>query len=188
MTAQSASTDSLVEHTLSREIPWQGAFLQVWRDTVRLPDGRSSAREYVHHPGAVVILAVRDDGALVMERQYRHPLGQVFWEFPAGKLDANEPPLVCAQRELKEETGFEAQQWEHLGVIHPCIGYSDEKIEVFLARGLRAGERALDEHEFLEVFAMSPAEIEAAMASGQMTDAKTLAAFCMARSRLTAGA
>lgn len=188
MTAQSASTDSLVEHTLSREIPWQGAFLQVWRDTVRLPDGRSAAREYVHHPGAVVILAVRDDGALVMERQYRHPLGQVFWEFPAGKLDANEPPLVCAQRELKEETGFEAQQWEHLGVIHPCIGYSDEKIEVFLARGLRAGERALDEHEFLEVFAMSPAEIEAAMASGQMTDAKTLAAFCMARSRLTAGA
>lgn len=183
-----AEDNALTEHTLAREVTWQGAFLQVWRDTVRLPNGNTSLREYIHHPGAAVILAVQDDGSLIMERQYRHPVGQVFFEFPAGKLDPNEPPLACAQRELQEETGFRAREWQHLGVIHPCIGYSDEKIEIFLARGLTRGEAALDDNEFLEVFSLTVPELDAAIREGCLTDAKTLAAWCIARPLLVAEA
>ncbi len=164
----------LIETQVSSEEILDGRFLQVRRDTVRLPDGAHAAREYVVHPGAVMIVAQLDNGQLVLERQYRHPMRAVMIEFPAGKLDPGEASLACAQRELLEETGYTARQWARAGVLHPTISYSTEFIEIWFARGLTLGERKLDAGEFLDVFAASPAELLAWCGNGRITDAKTL--------------
>ena len=164
----------LREQVVSREKLLEGRFLQVVRDTVRLPDGGQSYREYIQHPGAVAIVALLDDGQVVLERQYRHPVGRVMIEFPAGKLEAGEDPLVCAQRELLEETGYTAREWARAGVLHPVISYSTELIEIWFARGLQAGARQLDDEEFLEVFTATPQELMDWCRQGQVTDAKTL--------------
>jgi ADP-ribose pyrophosphatase len=164
----------LVETSVSSESLLQGHFLQVCRDMVRLPDGKHTSREYVIHPGAVMIVAQLDDGQLVLERQYRYPVHAVMIEFPAGKLDAGEASLACAQRELLEETGYTAREWARAGVLHPVIAYSTEFIDIWFARGLSLGERKLDAGEFLDVFTATPAELLNWCGSGLVTDAKTL--------------
>ena len=164
----------LVETPLASEEVLKGNFLQVRRDTARMPDGSHKTREYVVHPGAVMIIALLDDGRVVLERQYRYPIQSVMIEFPAGKLDPGEASLACAQRELREETGYSARQWARAGVLHPVISYSTEFIDIWFARELTLGERQLDEGEFLDVFTATPAELLAWCASGQVTDAKTL--------------
>ena len=164
----------LVETQVSSEEILKGHFLQVRRDTVRLPDGKHTTREYVIHSGAVMIVAQLDDGRLVLERQYRYPLHAVMIEFPAGKLDAGESSLACAQRELQEETGYTAREWARAGVLHPVISYSTEFIDIWFARGLTLGERKLDAGEFLDVFTATPAELLSWCGNGQVTDAKTL--------------
>lgn len=158
---------------------FEGVLLQVHRDRVRLPDGQEGVREYIRHPGAVVVVAQFDDGRLIFERQFRYPLRRVFLELPAGKIDAGEDILCCARRELREETGYEARDWKHVGVMHPCIGYSDERIEVFVARGLSHVGHARDEGEFLEVLSLRPEQAEAAIRAGEITDAKTITALFM---------
>lgn len=173
--------DPLIERTLSSEQVFDGALLHVRRDRVRLPDGGESVREYVRHPGAVVVVALQADGALVLERQFRYPLRRAFLEFPAGKIDTGEAILACAMRELREETGYEAADWQHVGVMHPCIGYSDERIEIFVASGLRHVGHAWDEGEFLEVLAMPVDAVEEAIHTGRITDAKSITAFYRAR-------
>lgn len=165
----------LVETRLDSVEILKGDFLHAMRDTVRLPDGSESTREYVIHPGAVMIVAQLDDGHLVLERQYRYPVQAVMVEFPAGKLDPGEASLVCAQRELLEETGYTAREWARAGVLHPVISYSTEFIDIWFARGLTLGSRKLDAGEFLDVFTATPAELLAWCASGKVTDAKTLA-------------
>ncbi|MBN9411195.1 MAG: NUDIX hydrolase [Burkholderiales bacterium] len=145
------------------------------RDEVRLPDGTLTTREYVVHPGAVMVIPMLDDGRLVLERQYRYPVRQAMIEFPAGKLDAGESTQRCAQRELLEETGYTAREWAWAGVMHPVISYSTEFIEIWFARGLVAGERQLDAGEFLDVYAATPAELLDDCRTGRVTDAKTLA-------------
>jgi ADP-ribose pyrophosphatase len=175
MTMKSTPADShLVEQTLDHTELLKGHFLHAFRDTVRLPNGDTATREFVIHPGAVMVIALRDDGRLVMERQYRYPVQQVMIEFPAGKLDAGEDPWACAQRELLEETGYRAAEWAHAGVLHPVISYSTEFIDIWFARGLTLGERQLDAGEFLDVFDASVAELLAWSRDGQLTDAKTL--------------
>lgn len=169
--------DPLAEHMLTSEQVFRGRLLDVRRDRVSLPDGSEAVREYIHHPGAVVVVAVLDDGQLLFERQFRYHLHRAFLELPAGKLDSAEEPAACAQRELREETGYTAQTWKYLGVMHPCIGYSDERIEIFFAHGLRPGERALDEGEFLETLALSVPEVERRIETGEITDAKSITAF-----------
>lgn len=169
------SPDShLRENTLTSEAVYQGRFLELRRDRVALPDGREATREYVVHPGAVMIVAILPDGRLVMERQYRYPVRQTMIEFPAGKLDAGEGGLACAQRELLEETGYRAGRWAKAGIMHPVIGYATEVIEVWFANDLSLGERQLDEGEFLDVFSATQQELEDWMRDGLLTDAKTV--------------
>lgn len=157
---------------------FKGDFLHAFRDDVRLPDGQVTQREYVVHPGAVMVVpllqAANGELRLVMERQYRYPVRQTIIEFPAGKLDVGESPLACAQRELREETGYTAREWARAGVLHPVVSYSTEFIEIWFARGLQPGERRLDEGEFLDVFTASATQLYDWCRAGQITDAKTL--------------
>ena len=164
----------LREETIDSQTVYQGHFLSLRRDHVRLPDGREAVREYVVHPGAVMIVAILPDGQLVMERQFRYPVGQTMIEFPAGKLDAGEGGLACAQRELWEETGYKARRWAKAGVMHPVIGYATERIEIWFADDLTLGERHLDEGEFLDVFTATLDELENWMRLGELTDVKTM--------------
>lgn len=170
----SRGDDHLREVLVETEHTQQGAFLTWRRDRVRLPDGREATREVVMHPGAVMVIPVLDDGRLVVERQFRYPVGRTVIEFPAGKLDPHEGGLACACRELLEETGFQAREWARAGLMHPVIGYGDEFIEIWFARGLIPGSRHLDDGEFLDVCAASQDELEGLMQSGELTDVKTL--------------
>lgn len=167
-------SQNLLETTLESQSLFKGNFIELQSDTVRLPDGKTAIREYIRHPGAVAVLALTEQGELVLERQYRHPVGRIFVEIPAGKLDPHETDLACAQRELLEETGFRASRWTHLGEAHPCIGYANERIVYFLAEGLISGEAQLDDGEFVETFLQPLDQVLEDAAKGLITDSKTL--------------
>jgi ADP-ribose pyrophosphatase len=164
----------LREHGLGGQVLAKGNFLEVRRDHVRLPDGSAATREYVVHPGAVAIVPLLDDGRLVLERQFRYPVGKVLLEIPAGKIDPGESTLACARRELLEETGYQAREWACAGVVHNAAAYSTEGIEIWFARGLSAGTQRLDAGEFIELCLLSEAELEQCAASGELSDMKTL--------------
>jgi ADP-ribose pyrophosphatase len=170
----------LIEETLSSQDILRGNFLHAVRDLVKLPDGATASREYIIHPGAVMIVPLLKDESgqwqVVLERQFRYPVGQVMIEFPAGKRDPGEDLLLCAQRELREETGYVAAEWARAGVLHPVISYSTEYIDIWFARGLTLGERQLDAGEFLDVFTVTPEQLLLWCRDGLVTDAKTLTA------------
>ncbi len=166
--------DHLREHCLDAQVAWQGHFLDVRRDAVRLPNGQETTREYIVHPGAVMVIPLLDDHHVVMERQFRYPMGRAMLELPAGKLDPGEDPLVCGQRELQEETGYRAAQWARGGILHNAIAYSTEGIHIWFARGLVAGAHQRDAGEFLDVLMLSDAELDAGVRDGVITDAKTM--------------
>jgi ADP-ribose pyrophosphatase len=169
-----ADATHLREDTLRSEEVYRGHFFDVRRDQIRLPDGATAQREYILHPGAVMVVPLLDDGCLVVERQWRYPLARAMVEFPAGKLDPGEPPLECAARELFEETGYRAAEWARAGILHNAIAYSNEGIEIWFARGLVAGTRQLDAGEFLDVGIASLDELDTLAQRGELTDAKTL--------------
>ena len=175
------SDEHLIEQRIAQQELFKGRFLHAFRDTVRLPDGGEATREYVKHPGAVVVIPLLEGPdrqlRIVLERQYRYPVGQVMVELPAGKLDAGEDPLLCGRRELLEETGYQAREWARAGQMHLAIAYSTEVIHIYFARRLTLGERQLDDGEFLDVFTATPEELLAWCREGRVTDAKTLS--CM---------
>ena len=164
----------LTEHKLNSEVVYSGRLLHVRRDEVRLPDGNTSVREYITHPGAVVIIAIADNGELVLERQHRYPLHRDFIELPAGKIDAGEETLACAQRELLEETGYTARDWQYVTTVFPCIGYTDERLVYYLARGLTYAGHQPDEDEFLEIFQLGFERTMEMIKSGEICEAKTV--------------
>ncbi|WP_027795458.1 NUDIX domain-containing protein [Paraburkholderia acidipaludis] len=165
---------ALAETCVESTTLYSGNFLTLKRDTVALPDGKHATREFVVHPGAVMVIPLFDDGRVLMERQYRYPLSRVMTEFPAGKLDPQEGALACAKRELQEETGYTAREYIYLTQIHPVISYSTEFIDIYLARGLTAGEAKLDEGEFLETFTATVPELLEWVRNGKITDVKTI--------------
>ena len=169
--------EHLVERRVRSQSVYEGNFLKVRRDEVALPGDLRATREYIVHPGAVMIVPIADDGRLVVERQHRYPLDMVLLEFPAGKLDPNETTLACAVRELAEETGYRAREWAHAGRMHNAPAYSTEFIEIWFARGLVAGAQSLDEGEFVEVRLMEAAALFELAARGELTDAKSMVAL-----------
>jgi ADP-ribose pyrophosphatase len=164
----------LKEEGIASELLFKGNFLEAKRDTVRLPDGKTATREYIVHPGAVVVVPLLDDGRVAMVRQYRYPIDWVMTEFPAGKLDPGEDPLVCGLRELQEETGYTAREWAHAGAMHLAVAYSTEIIHIYFARGLTVGSQQLDHEEFVELTAATPAQLLEWCRDGTVSDAKTL--------------
>jgi ADP-ribose pyrophosphatase len=174
----------LTEHFVEGGPVFEGTLLKVHRDTVRLPDGSQGTREYIRHPGAVAVVALTDDRQILLERQYRYPPRREFIEIPAGKLEPGEPHLATAKRELLEETGYEAAEWTPLCAIDTAIGYTDERIELFLAGKLALKGRKLDPGEFLEIFFAPFDEALAMVRDGRITDVKTVAAILWVRSFL----
>ena len=167
----------LFERFVSGERVYKGRLLDVRRDEILLPDGKPSAREYIRHVGAVCVVPLTGDGRVIVERQFRYPVGEVMTEIPAGKLDGNnEDRLSAAKRELCEETGFTAAEWTFLGDYYPTPAYSDERISMYMARGLSSGERKLDEDEFLNVKAVPLESLVKDILEGRITDGKTQAA------------
>jgi ADP-ribose pyrophosphatase len=164
----------LIELRTGGETLVAGGFLEMRRDTVRLPDGSSATREYIQHPGAVAVIPILDDGRLVMVRQYRYPVAKVLLEFPAGKRDAGESTLSCAKRELLEETGYTAREWAYAGRIHNAPAYATESIWIWFARGLVGGPTQLDEGEFVETLLLDEAALEALDVAGELPDVKTV--------------
>ena len=163
----------LVERRVGGRTLLEGGFLEVRRDDVLLPDGKTATREYIRHPGAVAVVPLLDDGRVVVVRQFRYPIAKSIVEFPAGKRDAGEDLLACARRELQEETGYRAREWAFACEIHNAAAYSTESIWIFFARGLVAGAQNLDQGEFLDVLAMDESELDALAAGDGLPDVKT---------------
>ncbi|MBI4203559.1 MAG: NUDIX hydrolase [Betaproteobacteria bacterium] len=162
------------ETTLDSKAVYRGGFFEVLRDEVRLPDGKTATREYIRHPGAVMIVPLLDEHTVILVRQFRYPLGRHFIEVPAGKMEPGEAPLATAKRELIEECGYEAATWQHLTTLHPCIGYSDERIELYVARDLRHVGSGLDDGEFLEVLSMPVDRALEWVRQGKITEVKAI--------------
>jgi ADP-ribose pyrophosphatase len=165
--------EALAEQQVSSEIVYSGNFLTLRKDIARLPDGSLHSREYVSHPGAAAIAAVFDDERVLVVRQFRYPMGEVYIEIPAGKIDAGETALQTARRELTEETGYTAAQWAYLTSIHPAIGFASEEIKIYLARDLSGGIARPDEGELLLVDAVKLGWLIDEVNAHRIVDVKT---------------
>jgi ADP-ribose pyrophosphatase len=174
MSDDNDARDPLAETTLESRLVYTGQFLRVYEDRVSCPDGHVAPREYLRHPGAVMVVPLLDDGRLVLERQFRYPVGRSLIEFPAGKIDPGEDILACARRELREETGYVAREWTYLGGFHNAVGYCDEKIEVYLARGLTYDATIDNDGEVIEVFTATLDQLLGWIDAGRVTDVKTI--------------
>jgi ADP-ribose pyrophosphatase len=162
------------ETLVSAHTAYTGKLLTLREDQIQLPNGQTATREFVLHQGAAMVIPLFDDDSVLLERQFRYPLGNHFLELPAGKVDKGEAPLAAARRELLEETGYSAQDWRHLATLYPCVGYSNEQVDLFLARGLKHEGHPGEDGEFLECVRMGLDEAIALAAHGEITEAKTI--------------
>lgn len=187
MTRELETIDKSLEETvLSEREEYSGRLLHVLRREVKLPDGRISVREMIAHPGAAAMVVLDDENCTVLERQWRSPLDRAFWEIPAGKIDKGEDPFETACRELEEETGLAADKWVELGTIHNAIGYSNERIVIYLAQGVHPAEsgQKLDASEFLTLHRLPFEEALSMTRNGEITDVKTLVGLAWAKDYL----
>jgi len=162
------------ETLVSAHTAYTGKLLTLREDQIQLPNGQTATREFVLHQGAAMVIPLFDDDSVLLERQFRYPLGNHFLELPAGKVDKGEAPLAAARRELLEETGYSAQDWRHLATLYPCVGYSNERVDLFLARALKHEGHPGEDGEFLECVRMGLDEAIALAAHGEITEAKTI--------------
>jgi ADP-ribose pyrophosphatase len=176
--------EDFTESCISSEVVYDGVLLHVLADEVHLPNGGTARREYIRHPGACAIVAMLDDETLLLERQFRYPLRRHFIELPAGKIDPGEDPLDTAKRELREECGYTASEWRHLATLHPCIGYADERIELYLATGLAREQASLDDEEFLEVLEVKVEDALRWIREGRITEPKAITGLLWAEKLL----
>lgn len=175
----------LEEKQVSSKEIYDGYILHVREDKILLPDGRDAKRELIRHIGAVCVIPVNENNEVIMEHQYRYPISDVVLEIPAGKLDsADEDRLEAAKRELREETGYTADNWTDIGMYIPAPAYSDEKINMYLATGLHLGERELDDDEFIDVCTIPLAKLVDKVMAGEITDGKTQIAIMKAANML----
>ena len=173
--------ENLIEKKISSQDVYDGVLLHVKKDMVKLPDGKDAVRELIRHQGAVAVVALTEDGCVIMESQYRYPMDEVIREIPAGKLDGkSEDHLEAAKRELLEETGIKAADWREIGIFYPTPAYSDEKIYLYLARDLEYGSQRLDEDEFLDVERIPLEQVKKMIMDGEIKDGKTQAAILKA--------
>ena len=172
--------EDLIEKKVSSEAIFDGVLLHVKRDTVTLPNGKEATREWIKHPGASSVIPILPDGRIILVRQYRYPIGEVTLEVPAGKLDApDEDPLVCAERELSEETGYTAQKITKLTTIATTVGFSNEYIHMYKAEGLTPGPQHPDADEFINVVRLPLDEAVAMVLDGRIYDAKSVSSILM---------
>ena len=176
-------TEHLYEKTISSQTIYEGKVVKLKVDEVLLPNGKTAKREIVNHQGAVAVMALTDEGKLIAVRQFRKPLEREIVELPAGKLEPGEEPLACAIRELKEETGYEAESFTHLSSFYTSPGFADELLHLYLATGLRKGEAQLDEDEFVDVVELTLEEAQELHRLGEIRDAKTVVALYAWESR-----
>ena len=167
----------LAEQKKHSEKVFTGELLQVFKDEAILPDSSTGRREWIQHPGACAVVPMFGNGDCVLIQQFRYPAQQLFWEVPAGKIDFSEDPLSTAKRELKEETGFRAEQWTYIGHFYPAIGYADEIIHIYLAEELTQGAQNTDKDEFLSIYRVSFKEVLNMIDSGEINDAKTISSI-----------
>lgn len=167
----------LAEQKKHSEKIFTGELLHVFKDEAILPDSSTGRREWIQHPGACAVVPMFGNGDCVLIQQFRYPAQQLFWEVPAGKIDFSEDPLSTAKRELKEETGYRAEQWTYIGHFYPAIGYADEIIHIYLAEELTQGAQNTDTDEFLSIYRVSFKEVLNMIDSGEINDAKTISSI-----------
>lgn len=173
---------------MGRELAYQGTVLKVYKDHMKFSNGNTEDWDFIHHDGAAAVIPVMDDGKILMVKQYRNALERDTLEIPAGKLDdPDEEGIVCASRELKEETGYSSDDLEWLLTIRTTVAFCNEKIEVFVARNLIPGEQHLDEDEFVDVKAYKLEELKEMIFEGKIQDSKTMAAILAYESKYLHG-
>lgn len=176
--------EDLIEKKISSQDIYIGCLLHLKKDTVKLPNGKIAAREWIQHPGASAVIPVFPDNGIILVRQYRYPVQQVTWEIPAGKIDNHESPYICAQRELREETGYTAARLIPISTIATTVGFSNEKIHIFMAQDLASGQACPDADEFLNVVKMPLLQALKMIKSGEIIDAKTITAIFLLHDKL----
>lgn len=176
----------LTETKIDSQTIYEGKIINVYKDTVLLENGKKTTRELVTHQGGVCVVAVTDDNYVYMVEQFRYPFNKVILEVPAGKIDPNEEPLTCGKRELKEEVGVIAKNYENLGDFYPTVGFTNEIIYTYLATDLEVSKQQLDEDEFINIKKLPLKQVYNMVMSGEIKDGKTQTAILKAYNKIYA--